>query len=498
MYDTPDSGRRRGRGAESRPRSAAATSTTLGNRRRHALASRLLCTLAVNHPPTALRVSISVLLSGCVLADPDDAVPGGDDGSLSASASASASESGVDDPASTDDRGETDDGSDTGSIDTSATESGTDGGSDALPSAVAIAIATGRLHSCALTSAGDVRCWGYADYGQLGNGAPLDDVAFPIPVEVTGLDAGVTAISSHFDHTCAITRAGDALCWGANGNGQLGDGSTSHSAVPVAVTGLAGIVQIDAGVDHTCAITDGGAAHCWGKNDYGQLGDGSTTDSATPVAVMGLAADVVAIAAGRYHSCAVTGAGAVQCWGGDTYGELGDGDPLAASPTPVAVVGLDSGVVDVAASDSITCVITTAGAARCWGKNGDGQLGNGESGTLVESHVPTDVVGLDTGVTAISPGYGYACAVATGSVLCWGDNLDGALGNGEGPGFETPVPVGVVGLGEGGAEVGACSGHTCALTTDGAVRCWGNNGGGELGDGTDVSSNVPVDVVSLP
>jgi alpha-tubulin suppressor-like RCC1 family protein len=193
----------------------------------------------------------------------------------------------------------------------------------------------------------------------------------------------------------------------------------------------------------------------------------------------------------------VTADGALHCWGGDTYGELGNGEPLSASQTPIEVA-LGADAVDVDAGDNDTCAITSNGAALCWGKNADGQLGNGESGTQVMSSTPQAVVGLDAGVTSISAGYSYTCAVASAAMLCWGDNFDGTLGNGEGPGYESPVPIAVSGLGSGAAQIGACSGHACGRTDAGAVWCWGTNDGGALGDGTTDSSTVPVEVLSLP
>ncbi len=460
----------------------------------------------MKHLDLALLGSIAALAPGCFLAGGSD--DDGDDDAAATTDPSAATLGGSDDTSAGEsdgsdsiadgthgDDGASDEASSGGSSDA---ESGSEsGGEDGLPSAAAIDLAVGRLHACALVEDGSVRCWGYSDRGQLGNGAPLDDVAFRIPVAVTGLDAPIVAIDGYFDHTCALTDAGAALCWGANESGQLGDGGTGDSAVPVAVTGGASFTAISAGVAHTCAITQSGGVQCWGHNDYGQLGDDSIEDRSAPVDVVGLPGSVVAISAGRDHTCAVTGAGELLCWGGDTYGELGNGDPLSASHTPVTVeLGTDA--VDVAAGDNDTCAITSGGAAWCWGKNGDGQLGNGESGTLVESHAPTAVVGLDAGVTGIEPGHGYTCAVAEGAMLCWGDNFDGTLGNGEDAGFESPVPVGVTGQASGAAQIGTCSTHACGRTDDGAVWCWGGNDGGELGDGTDASSTVPVAVVSLP
>jgi alpha-tubulin suppressor-like RCC1 family protein len=370
----------------------------------------------------------------------------------------------------------------------------TDDPTTGLPSAVAIDVAVGRQHSCAALDDGTARCWGYSDVGQLGHGAPLDDVPFREPVAVESI-TGIVAISAYGDHTCALDDGGTAWCWGANDHGQLGDGTTEPRATPSAVDGS--FVAISAGYTHTCGITQSGAAMCWGHNDYGQLGDDSIDDRSTPVAVVGLGANVVAISAGRDHSCAVTDGGALSCWGGDTYGELGNGEPSSASHTPVAV-DLGGDAVHVAAGDNHTCAIDSGGAALCWGKNGDGQLGNGGGGTLEQSNAPTDVVGIGAGATAISTGWGYTCAVVSGATRCWGDNFNLVLGNGEGAGFESHVPVDVTGLGSGSVDVVAAVSHTCARDDAGAVRCWGTNGAGALGDGSDLDADVPVAVIGLP
>ncbi len=197
------------------------------------------------------------------------------------------------------------------------------------------AIAAGELHTCALTDQGGVQCWGANLWSQLGDGSTT--FRSTTPVDVVGLASGVQAIAAGGFHTCALTDQGGVQCWGANGSGQLGDGSTARHLTLVDVVGLAsGVQAIAAGGDHTCALTDQGGVQCWGANGSGQLGDGSTTDRTTPVDMVGLPNGVQAIAAGDYHTCALTDQGGVKCWGANFNGQLGDG--TAWHTTPVDVV----------------------------------------------------------------------------------------------------------------------------------------------------------------
>ncbi len=354
----------------------------------------------------------------------------------------------------------------------------------------AAAIAAGDQHTCALTAAGGVKCWGWNVYGQLGDGTTTDRNT---PVDVAGLGSGATAIAVGSVHVCALTAAGGAKCWGWNGAGQLGDGATFQRSTPVDVAGLgSGMVAITAGGAHSCALLTAGGVKCWGRNGSGQLGDGTRTDRSAPVDVVGLAAAVAASGAGLSHTCALTTAGGVKCWGANWAGQLGDGTTTPRS-MPVDVVGLGSGAVAIATGYAHTCVVTTAGGVKCWGENFHGQLGDG---TTTERWTPVDVMELATGAAAIAAGGSHTCALLTaGGVKCWGRNLWGQLGDGTTTSRGNPVDV--VGLGTGVAAIVSGYSHTCALTTTGGVKCWGNNVAGQVGDGTLTAQNTPVDVMGL-
>ena len=352
------------------------------------------------------------------------------------------------------------------------------------------AISAGDYHTCALTTTGAVKCWGYNGFGELGDSSTTNR---PTPVDVVNLGSGVAAISAGGFHTCALTTAGAVKCWGYNGQGQLGDNSRANRLTPIGVSVLgSGVAAISAGGFHTCALTTAGAVKCWGNNGQGQLGDNSTTDRSAPVGVSGLGSGVAAISAGQYHTCALITAGAVKCWGRNVEGQQGDGTTTQRS-TPVDVVGFSSGVAAISASREHTCALTTAGAVKCWGYNFYGQLGDN---SMTQRLTPVDVVGLASGVAAVAAGVYHTCALTTaGAVKCWGRNFNGGLGDNSTTTRLTPVDV--VGLASGVAAIRAGRYHTCALTTAGAVKCWGRNSEGQLGDGSTTQRLMPVDVVSL-
>ena len=305
---------------------------------------------------------------------------------------------------------------------------------------------------------------------------------------------GLSGVSAGVNHTCALSDGGaNVKCWG-----QLDYGYSSPLPVDRDTGGAVG-VQLSMGVNSGCGLTSGGGVKCTGINNYGQLGDGTFIDSAsTPVDVVGLGSGVAAIDVGSYHVCALTTSGGVKCWGANFYGQLGDGTTANSSSVPVDVSGLASDVESISSGDSHTCAVLTSGALKCWGNNFDGQLGNG---TTVGSNVPIDVDGLASGVAEVSAGgagstHSHTCArMDSGGVKCWGDNGAGQLGDGTETMRTTPVDV--LALDEDVASVSAGGLHTCARTTTGGLRCWGINSSGQLGDGSTAPSTLPVTPMGL-
>ena len=356
------------------------------------------------------------------------------------------------------------------------------------------AISAGGSHTCALMSSDGVKCWGYNSNGQVGDGTYGNTRT--TPVDVSGLSSGVSAISAGWRHTCAITTTGGAKCWGYNNLGQVGDGSTINRTTPVDVLGLiSGVSAISAGGHFTCALTSGGGVKCWGSNENGQLGNGrsgSGEKSNTPVDVSGLSSGVSAISAGNSHTCALLNSGGVKCWGDNQYGQIGDGTNIDRN-TPANVLGISSDVIAISAGDYHTCALLISGGVKCWGKGDYGQLGNGSSG---DSNTPVNVQGLLSGVSAISAGGEHTCALlSSGGVQCWGSNENGQLGNGRsGYGEKSDTPVDVSGLSSGVLAISAGNSHTCALLNSGEVKCWGGNSFGQLGDQTTELRTTPVSV----
>jgi alpha-tubulin suppressor-like RCC1 family protein len=362
----------------------------------------------------------------------------------------------------------------------------------AAPSGDSGSLAAGDDFSCAVTDSGAALCWGSNSEGQLGDGTQEDRLT---STPVNGLGVSVAEVSAGWKNACTLTDLGGVKCWGLNSAGQLGNGTmTSPQLTPTDVVGLSsGVQAVSAGLFHTCALTDAGGVKCWGDNGSGELGDGTLINRSSPVDVVGLTSGVIAIAAGGAITCAITDTGALKCWGDNATGGVGDGTTVDRA-VPTDVVGLSSGVATISAGSTFpfgsrTCAVTETGAAKCWGTNNQGQLGDG---TLIDRTTPVDVVGLSTGVARITTGSSQTCALTTsGGAKCWGQ---WAVGSGL-DGIQ-PMPVDVVGLTSGVAELQAGGFHTCALDTAGGVSCWGGNASGQLGIGVAGSGieTVPRDV----
>lgn len=308
------------------------------------------------------------------------------------------------------------------------------------------------------------------------------------PADVVGL-SNVTAITAGRSHTCALT-AGTVRCWGDNSDGQLGNNTTTASLEPVAVANLTGVTAVAAGGAHTCAVTERGRVVCWGRNAEGQLGNNSPSGSLAPGEFLNLSG-VTAVTAGAAHTCVVVAQGAVKCWGSNSEGQLGD-NSTGNSPVPVDVQGTGlaslTGITAIAAGDEHTCALTTGRRVRCWGGNRDGQLGNNST---ERSLVATFDIGFLSEVTWVAAGSYHTCAVvAQGAVKCWGSNGSGQLGNDSNSTSLAPVDVagGLMGI----TTIAAGAYQTLALTAQGTVKGWGS--GSSLGGNVTTNSAVPVDI----
>lgn len=395
-------------------------------------------------------------------------------------------------------------------------------------------------HSCALKNNGDLKCWGYNFFGQVGDNTTEQKDS---PVLVDGLSGNVQAATLGGFHTCAIKKDNSLWCWGYDSLGQLGLGSsyTGDKKTPTQVDAFS-YLKVTAGLYHTCAIRMDNTLWCWGSNTDGQLGNALALDyQRSPIQVEDgtFYSDVFA---GEYHTCAITLDGALQCWGYNYNGQVGNGTSYLAGgsldiPTPVSV---DTGVTYVTGSGGYrhTCAVTSGGALKCWGNNDYGQLG---SSSLIDKTTPTTII--STGVVAVSAGGYHTCArfnTTSENLKCWGGNWIGQLGIGEASDNATPpTPVAAgnvtslssgyshtcVGLDDGGmkcwgnndygqlglgkrnpvttptlvesnfAAIATGDHHSCGLTQNGAIRCWGDNTYGQIGDGTNISRKSPLQVL---
>ena len=276
----------------------------------------------------------------------------------------------------------------------------------------------------------------------------------------------MSRIATGSGHTCAVTADGHVKCWGDNAMGQLGDGTFTRSLAPVAVAGLEHVKAVASGSgSHTCALTDAGDVWCWGANETGQLGNNDTASSALPVKVAGLET-ALGIAVGRSHTCAVTSKG-LFCWGENSSGELGNGSTDASlTPSPVEGFGPTSAI---ALGAGVSCGIADAARVACWGDDGDGQLGDQGFAAV---NAPLAVQGIDSHVVSVSVSDTHVCVVTNkAEIWCWGSNTSGQIGIGSTSASSIPTKVPAV---RDVASAIAGFQRTCVLhTTGGYPECWG-------------------------
>jgi len=381
-----------------------------------------------------------------------------------------------------------------------------DGGwsGDALKLAPTVLLAAGDAHTCVITAAGAVRCWGDNAYGQLGYGSVtrIGDNEPPSTAGDVSLGGVPVQIVAGGAHTCALLENGAVRCWGDSMYGQLGYGNTTRigddetpaSAGDVNV-GLPAI-QIAIGVAHSCVVTVTGGVRCWGDSMYGQLGYGNKLvigDDETPASVgdVDLGGTATAVAVGTAHTCALMSTGAVRCWGDNMYGQLGYGVATTIgddeAPATAGDVPLGGTAIAIAADEVHTCAVMSTGAVRCWGDNMFGQLGYGNTTRRGDDEPASAAGDVPLGGIAqeISVGIAHSCArLDTGAMRCWGDGFYGQLGYGSTTIIGDTEPAsagGDVPVGGTVMQISAGLEHTCARLTTGAVRCWGNGMFGRLG-----------------
>jgi alpha-tubulin suppressor-like RCC1 family protein len=353
-------------------------------------------------------------------------------------------------------------------------------------SAIVVLLAAGASQASA--SSFGASAWGYNGSGQLGDGGTLKST---VPVAVENLSE-VTAVAEGGEFSLALLANGTVMAWGYNHQGELGDGNTTNSSVPVAVTGLTGVKAIAAGRSHGLALLSDGTVMAWGGNEEGQLGDGKSVASDVPVAVKGISG-VTSVAAGSEFSLALLSDGTVMAWGCNEEGQLGDGRTVKSS-SPVAVKGISTATA-VAGGEEFSLALLSDGTVMAWGSDVQGQLGTELAREAEFSDTPVAVNEL-SGVSAVAAGSEFSLALLSeGTVVAWGTNRQGELGN-ETMGGASSVPAPVSGLG-GVQQIAAGGRDTLALLAGGSVAAWGYNADGQLGDGSVLSSDVPVAVHGL-
>lgn len=351
-----------------------------------------------------------------------------------------------------------------------------DGGS---ASATVTNLATGLNHACVAANGG-VQCWGDNSSGGLGNGTTVSSV---VPVQTIASGSGATQASVNQGFRSCAVVAGGVRCWGSNGAGGLGDGTTTTRTSPVtAIAGGSGVTVVSNGLSHTCAVQSGGV-RCWGGNSNGQIGDGTMTTRLSPVNIIAAASGATDVSGGDLNTCAVINGG-VQCWGNNSGGQIGDGTTTARL-TPVSVIAPGSGATSVSVGSYHACAVVNGGV-QCWGYNLNGELGNG---TTISSSLPVTAIPSGSAATSVVAAGSFTCAMVGGSVRCWGSNSSGQLG--DGTRISKASPIITVDSSRNPLSVSLGVKHACVRFTNG-MQCWGDNYYGQLGDSSPQFTSTPA------
>ena len=381
----------------------------------------------------------------------------------------------------------------------------------------AIAVSAGTTHTCAIDEDGNVRCWGEGTSGRLGQGTTVTLGAVPgsmasLPAVILGAGRTATAISAGGAHTCVLLDNATVKCWGQGAAGQLGQDSTTNlgdaagemAALPAVNLGSGRTaIAITVGATHTCALLDNATVKCWGTNTAGQLGQDSNANlgdaagemAALPAVNLGVGRTATAIDAGDTHTCALLDDATIKCWGFGANGRLGldstdnRGDAAGEmAALPAVNLGVGRTATSVSAGFRHTCAVLDDATVKCWGFGGNGELGQDSTLTLGDAGGEMAALGpVNLGVartaTSVAAGGTHTCAVLDNAALkCWGGNASGQLGQGN----TTSVGVlpgemaalSAVNLGVGRSATGVTTGlgaaHTCALLDDDSVKCWGS------------------------
>ncbi len=373
-------------------------------------------------------------------------------------------------------------------------------GADGPPSRMS----AGFAHTCAVLTGGSVKCWGWNEYGQLGNGTFFAGNGTPGSehgIASAGAALGIsTATGVALSDTVSYALLADGTVMGWGEGASLGNSSAArYQATPIPVVGISTATAVSAGYDSACALLVDKTIRCWGANAHGELGDGNTSAPGTfgiaATSVIGISTARSVSVANNYSACAVVVDGTIKCWGYNWRGELGNGTTVDSS-TPVSAIGVNSALA-VSTNNSRTCAVLFDGTMKCWGYNANGELGNGST---TDVSVPVSVVGISN-ATAVSIGESHTCALlADGRVMCWGSNWAGQLGNGS---FDINTPTLTPALVPGittATAVSCGADHTCVILSDGTVKCWGYGQYGSIGDGILADHKVlaPVSVTGFP